>query len=113
MIKAVEGYLTKDGRFFENALFAEANEAEEALRKQMETDGYSADLIDQALHGIEKYLPLVSRLVQAKQELLKPVESHNAKSDQASAKRPKGANYSPKSRPSISPTDSSIDSPDR
>jgi hypothetical protein len=39
MVKAVKGYMTEDGRFFDSPQEAEMNEAEELLRKQLELQG--------------------------------------------------------------------------
>jgi len=93
MIKSVQGFLTTDGRFFQSEFEAEVNEAEEDLRKAMETDGIDGDTIERALHGIKKYRPLVHRLCQAELELVK--QAH-AKGNQATESRAKRRNDSPK-----------------
>ena len=103
MVSQVQGYLTKDGRFFETKMKAELNEAEEDMRSALSGETSDPDgLVEIITRNAKKIHRYTTALA----------ENSNAPSDPTSAVRAKRANASPKSSPSpVYKTDSSSDSP--
>src|SRR5215472_7625926 len=102
MVSQVQGYLTKDGRFFETKMKAELNEAEEDMRSAL--SGETSDP-DGLVEIITRNAKKIHRYTTALNEV------SNAPSDPTSAVRAKRANVSPKSPPQTYKADSSSDSP--
>lgn len=66
MVKAVKGYMTEDGRFFDSPQEAEMNEAEEGLRKQLELQGINdvedhISLIKVNADRVQRYVTSIAR----------------------------------------------------
>jgi hypothetical protein len=97
MVKAVKGYMTEDGRFFDSPQEAEMNEAEEVLRRQLEVSAIAIDvndflaIVSYNAPAIQRYITAILgipingedsenfRLKRAEEEIIEAIEHTEAK----------------------------------